>query len=348
MIVGVAMKGAIPFSVLLMVITVPVNTGVVCLNDNNLQEQRQLLKSATIENIKIYPLQDGTSEKRIMRNAKLIRYPDAIATVVLCHGFLCNKDDIACFRTLFPVGQFNFLTFDFRAHGEDIEDQVSTLGRDEVYDVMAAARFIRDHEDPSLSQLPSIAWGFSMGAVAAWGAQAKDSSAFDAMILDCPFDSSEELVKNSFDQMQLPFLGYTFDFPGRSILQRYALHPYVQSFVLQLLKVVLNWDCKKVILQVSPNNLLESASSITIPCFFIQCKNDQKVPLDSVKRLYEGTSGYKRLWITNGRRHFDSFFYNPEQYTYRVRKFLDQVLSGKLFEKKKEKIVEDQDVNVII
>lgn len=340
------MKGLIPLSFIWISFTLYSDTGIDIVK-YNLQKQRQLLKDAIVEEVKIYPLRNESSQERIMRRATLIRYPNAVATIVLCHGFLCSKDDIGCFRNIFPAGRFNFLIFDFRGHGKDAENQVSTLGRDEAYDVIAAAQLIRNHEDEALSKKPVISWGFSMGSVASAGAQVKDPTLFDAMIFDCPFDSSEELVKNSFDQMRFSLLGYKFDIPCRSILEKYALHPYVQSFVLQLLKVVLNWDSKNVVLQAAPINLQQSVQSISVPCFFIQCKNDQKVPLDSVKRLYEGVQGYKRLWITNGRRHFDSFFYNPELYTYRVHKFLNQFLSGELFEKNKEKIIEDGDEYII-
>jgi len=316
-------------------------TGIDLLNEN-VKKQRQHLKGLEIQEVKIYPKLNDISQDRIMRNATFIRYPDALATIVLCHGFLCSQKDIACFRNIFPTGQFNFLIFDFRGHGQDAEGQVSTLGHYEAYDVMAAARFIREHEDAVISSLPLIVWGFSMGAVASIEAQGRDGSLFDAMILDCPFDSSDELVKNSFDQMKFSLFGYEFDVPGRSILEKYALHPYVQSFVQQLLKVVLNWDAEHVKLQAMPISPLRSVQSISVPCFFIQCKNDHKVPLDSVRRLYTNAGGYKRLWITDGRRHFDSFFNNPEEYTYRVQKFLDQFLSGSLYEKNREKIIEQR------
>lgn len=307
--------------------------------EKSLENQRSLLKSASIEEVQIFPQSDDASEHCIMRRGTLLRYPNAVATILLCHGFLCSKEDIACFRSIFQTGLFNFLTFDFRGHGQDIEGQISSLGLHEAHDVIAAARFIREHIDETLRTLPLIVWGFSMGAVASIRAQAKNTSLFDAMIVDCPFSSSDELVKNSFDQMKFTVWGKEFDVPGRSILQKYALHPYVQSFMQQLLKVVLNWDTKHVKLQVAPINLTQLMESISVPCFFIHCRNDQKVPLDSVKQLYDKAAGYKRLWITNGRRHFDSFFDYPEQYTYRVNKFLNEVLSGSLHEKNKEKII---------
>ena len=80
-----------------------------------------------------------------------------------------------------------------------------------------------------------------------------------------------------------------------------------------------------------------------MPIFFIHCKNDQKVPVDQVINVYEGAAGYKRLWLTNGRRHYDSFFYNPEKYIENVREFYNQYLDGQLEDLPQEGIVEDNE-----
>ncbi len=39
---------------------------------------------------------------------------------------------------------------------------------------------------------------------------------------------------------------------------------------------------------------------------------------------------YKVLWLTNGRRHFDSYFYNPEKYVKEIRTFIDKAVNGSL------------------
>ena len=66
--------------------------------------------------------------------------------------------------------------------------------------------------------------------------------------------------------------------------------------------------------------------------------------LDGMKEMFHSAGGHKKLWLTNGRRHFDSYFYNPEKYTERVRTFINQVLSGK-FKKScpHHEVIEDDD-----
>ncbi len=61
--------------------------------------------------------------------------------------------------------------------------------------------------------------------------------------------------------------------------------------------------------------------------FFIHCKNDEKISVYAIKAVYESAGcAYKELWLTNGRRHFDSYFYNPEKYIKEIRGFMDKVV----------------------
>ncbi len=295
-----------------------------------------------IEHITIYPQENGDSKKTIARNGILIRHKNAKATILLCHGFMCDKYDVGFFRYFFSKGNlFNFMSFDFRAHGENSISQCCTFGHNEAYDVITAAHFLKNH--PHLKDKPLFTYAFSMGAVAAIEAQSKDKSLFDAMVLDCPFDSSENLIKKCLQNLKFSLFGYEFDVPGRSFLEKYAFHPYVQTLVKSILKTVTNLNVHNIQTYVHPLYPAESIKKVSIPCFFIHCKNDQNVPVQAIESVYKGAAGYKRLWLTNGRRHFDSFFYNPETYTERIQQFFSQVISGELFSEPKEIVVKDKD-----
>lgn len=294
-----------------------------------------------VEKVKLFPKKHAQTQDTIERNGVLVRYKNAEANIVISHGFMCDKFDIGFLRDLFPRGKYNFLTYDFRAHGEEREGQCCTFGRDEAYDVIAAAKFIRNH--PELKDKPVFAYGFSMGAVSSIEAQAKDASLFDAMILDCPFDSTEGILNRVLDNTKISFLGYQFDIPGKAILQKYAFHPYVQSFIKAILKTIANIETQKITTQIYPLLPVESAKNIKVPCLFIHCKNDEKVSVAAVKSIYENVQGPKTLWLTNGRRHFDSYFYNPEEYTNRVRSFAYEVLSQNTSYKNRNVIIEDEE-----
>lgn len=298
------------------------------------------IEGATVERVMLYPRQNMTSAETIKRMGILIKYKDAVATVVMCHGFMCNKYDQGFLRQLFTRGRYNILSFDFRAHGEINEGQVCTFGRDELHDVYAAAQFVKNH--PDLKNKPVFVYGFSMGAVAAIEAQAHDGSLFDAMILDCPFDSSANVIRRLLERVKFSVCGYEFGLPCCGILQRYAFHPYVQACIKNVLKTVGHMDPRGTVTHLCPVNTVESIKKIKVPVFLINCKNDIKVPVEAIKALYNYCSSlHKLLWITNGRCHFDSYFYNPEKYTERVRGFLEGYLSG-LQEKKYQQVIEDQ------
>lgn len=287
-----------------------------------------VLDDAIIEEITLLARESAESDRTIARRGTLVRYPQAEATVVICHGFMCNQYDVAFLRRLFPRGKCNVLIFDFRAHGENCADQCCTFGRDEKFDIMAASQYVRNHAE--LQGLPCIGYGFSMGAASLIEAQGYDNRLFDALILDCPFDSSENIIKKGLEGLKVSALGYQVDMPGRSLLQQYAFHPHVQSFVKAVLRSVSQLDPRSISVNLHPVYPVQSAKKISVPCFMIHCKNDEKISVDAAHAIYNNlASPYKTLWITNGRHHFDSYFYAPEKYTQEIRKFLTSILDGK-------------------
>jgi len=296
-------------------------------------------KDAEVQKVVLYSRKCANSNEKIIRHGILVKRKGAKGTVLFCHGFTCNKYDVGFLRFLFK--DYNCMTFDFRAHGENTDGQCCTLGKNEAYDVIAAAKFLRSH--PDIKDKPLLVYGFSMGAVASIEAQAKDKSLFDAMILDCPFGSAENVVKRGLDNKKLSIFGYEFHIPGRRILQKYVFHPYVQSFVKAFLQAVANFDSKRINLLITPLKPSESMKKIDVPCLLIHCKNDEKIPVNSIKNVYyNAQSKYKKLWVTNGRSHYDSFFYNPEKYAQKVRSFAHKVVTGIIYKKNKHKIIEDE------
>ena len=305
-------------------------------------EKTKSAHGLTVEHVVLTPqASHDCCDKRINRQGLLSRCDSPKATILVCHGFMCDKYDVGILRKVFKKDQFNVMTFDFRAHGSDCEGQYCTFGRDEALDVIAAARFLRNH--PELQDVPLIAYGFSMGAVSAIEAQAQSSDLFDAMILDCPFESSEKVIQSGLKELKCSVFGCEFDIPGKEFLQKYAFHPYVQALVKAVLKTVAQMDTTGVNTNFCPIYTAESAKKIIIPIFFIHCKNDQKVSIDQVKNVYENAAGYKRLWLTNGRRHYDSFFYNPEKYIERVRLFCNQFIDGDFDEMVQCGIMQDEE-----
>lgn len=290
-----------------------------------------------LKKVSFYVPQKKGSSKKFARNGELVIRPNAPATILIAHGYMCSMRDVSFLRWLFT--KYNSLVFDFRAHGTKTPEQVCTFGHDEAYDVIAAVKFIRLH--PELSNKPIIAYGFSMGSVAIIEAQAQEPDLFAARILDCPFDSSHELIKRGLSQLKFNLFGFEFPLPGRTLLQKYAFHPRVQGLLKFVLRAVANMDATPINTRILPLRPVESVKKVSVPSFFIHCKNDEKTPVESAIRIYNNAFGYKRLWLTNGRRHFDSYFNNPEKYAHKVDRFIQKVLSGAIKHKRQAKITED-------
>ncbi len=304
--------------------------------------KKKYLGEVQEEIITFYALKKAGSSEKIMREGILISNKNASATVLMCHGFMCDKRDIGFMREIFKG--HTIMTFDFRAHGEHVANQYCTFGHEEAYDVIGAVKFIKSH--PDLKNKPLIVYGFSMGAVAAIQAYAEyaregKGPLYDCAIFDCPFESTEGLLQRALEEIKFSLFGYEFSLPGRSFLQKYAYHPYVQSILKFGLKTFTQIDVTQVVTNLCPFSPQESIKTLTVPTFFIACKNDKKAPVSAVRAVYDGAGGYKRLWITNGRRHFDSYFYDPIKYTYKVRSFSKKFLQGTLTQRVQSKIIED-------
>jgi pimeloyl-ACP methyl ester carboxylesterase len=302
-------------------------------------------QGATQEKITLTARKSADSTETITRKALLIRRPGAKNTVVFFHGFMCNKNDIRFLaRDIFgphPLfnDTFNILIPDFRAHGETDANQCCSFGFNEKYDVIAAVDFIKNH--PELKKTHRIAYGFSMGAVATILALAEDPTLFDMAILDCPFESTENIIARGLDKAKWNIFGCEICLPGRSLLQRYAFHPYVQSVLKYMLKTIAKMDATEINTCIIPVDTIAAAKKLSIPLFFIACKNDDKAPVAAVKEVYQASRGFKRLWITDGQYHFGSYFYYPEKYVYKIRSFIHKVCKGTIAKKTQEKIISD-------
>jgi pimeloyl-ACP methyl ester carboxylesterase len=279
---------------------------------------------------------------RIERQGILVRRKQSPVVILICHGFTCSKDDVRFLRgSLFS--DYTTMSFDFRAHGECCtSEHVATFGAQEKYDVIGAVEFIRSQ--PDLAHKPLIVFGFSMGAVAAILAQAERKDLFAGAILDCPFESTDKLIERLINTLNFSIAGYEFGLPGKSLLKRYAYNPYVQEVIRKALSMRTSpSDSSRSNIKtlMVPIDTVQAAQSLSIPTLFIVCKKDKKAPVSAVYDVYRVSPGFKRLWITNGRDHFDSFFHNPERYGYMIFNFIETILEGRLCRLCKEEVVID-------
>jgi len=300
---------------------------------------KQQVQNVKFEDVIFDAFVDGSKTATLQRRGILVRRSYALGTVLICHGYLGCKRDAIAFKHLFPL--YNVMSFDFRAHGDDREGQVSTIGRDEAFDVIGAVQLIK--ADPLMRDKPVIVFGYSMGAVSAINAQAMDQTLFDAMILDCPYDSTDAAMKRGLDEhMHVTLFGKKIMLPGKQFILDHMYDETAQVITNFLFRSIVKLDCNKVTTKFVRVTPVESVKKITVPCFFIHCENDKKVPIHAVEQLYNNKPGFKRLWITKGKQHFGSYLHNPELYWYKVNKFLTKLHQDDIQARQQAKIRDER------
>lgn len=263
--------------------------------------------------------------KIMLRRGELLIRPDAPATIILFHGFKCRRSDVRPLRTfMFP--DYSTLIFDFRAHGvHAYKDECCSFGVDEVRDVKAAVDFVRNH--PQLKDKPIIAYGISMGSAAAIEAQARyNNTLFDAIIIDSPFDSMENVITRALSNIKYMVFGYDILKTVRILLEKSLYSPFMDRVLKTFLRFV-GLDATSVATCLKPVCPLESIKQVTVPCFIIGCSRDETTPVEVFEKVYENAGTQeKELWIVDGNNHVDTFSHRPEEYIHKVRAFLDRVL----------------------
>jgi pimeloyl-ACP methyl ester carboxylesterase len=313
-------------------------------NNYDLSDIKAQLTNTEIQKIQFHVMLDGSTPYSFVRHGFMVKRKDALGTVLICHGYLGCKQDAIALRHLFP--QYNIVAFDFRAHGDARHGQFSTIGRDEAYDVIGAVDFIRSEAD--LQDKPIIAFGYSMGAVAAIQAQSIDPTLFSAMILDCPFDSTDAAMSRGLDtKLQFSLFGKTITLPLKGLILKYMYTDFAQMVTEYLFQKITAFDSKRVATKFVKVTPLESIKKITVPCLFIHCQNDNKVPVEAVQALYDAKPGFKRLWITQGKKHFGSYSNDPELYWYKVNKFLTKLREQDLTTREQAKVCDQRTKNML-
>lgn len=293
------------------------------------------------ECIVFYSKKEVGSNERIARRGVLVKRKDARANVIILHGYGNSKFAVSPFRLFFK--DHNCLTFDFRAHGESIENQICTVGHDEVYDLFAAVDYIKSH--PDLKDKPIFICAPSMGASTAIEAQSIDPNLCVGMFLDAPFPSSEDIVRKGIANVKFCLWGYNIKLPeaASNWLERNAFRASVQTLLKFLFKNISKMDTAKIDTFLKPIYPVESIKKVKVPCFFVVCKNDEKISVEAVKSIYNNHPGIKRFWETNGRDHCDSVFCDPERYSNMINEFFDDILSGEIHNKEREIVIQDPD-----
>ena len=215
--------------------------------------------------------------------------------VILCHGLGGTRGQ------LMPVADFmhelghDVLLFDYRGHGES-EGDFTSLGYFEGRDTVAACAYMRENRGARRIVL----FGFSMGAVAAALAAARDDSVV-GLIAESPYDSLENVV-------------------ARKAREHYHIPKWpIVTLSLWATEMRRNFDRREVDL------------TKVLPCLadrhvlLVASRGDQTIPVEMTRRLRSYLGEGHEYWEVDGVDHggiFDSDF-GPE-YREHLRRFLSR------------------------
>jgi len=117
-------------------------------------------------------------------------------SVILCHGVGSSKERQLPLAWLLASRGYNVLAFDFRGHG-DSDGHFISYGDLERFDVVAAARWIKDNHPAEAQRIFGI--GVNTGAVAllAAAAEPEDGQLIDALVLSEPYARFRTLAETT-------------------------------------------------------------------------------------------------------------------------------------------------------
>jgi alpha-beta hydrolase superfamily lysophospholipase len=221
--------------------------------------------------------------------------PDADAVVLMFPAYAESKSSLLpAARALADLG-YDTLMVDFRGAGGSTGGD-TTLGIREARDVAAAFRYAR-HE---WSKRPIAIYGVSMGAVAALRAVAAEGVKPDALILESPFDSLLNTVRNRFHATGLPA------FPAAEL--------------------VVFWGGVQHGFNAFGHNPVEYAQSVSCPTLLLYGDRDPRVTSAESTSIYHALrpENYKRAVAFEGAAHEALVLRDPALWKGEVAEVLQQ------------------------
>jgi len=193
--------------------------------------------------------------------------------VVYMHGNTsCRLEAVDVLKPVLGQGM-SLLAFDFAGCGHSDGD-VITLGYLEKQDLGAVVAYLRANGVSSIAL-----WGRSMGAATALLYGSRDSG-IKAMILDSPFASLEQLMREVIDRAQVRFKPH-----------------FAVNAALRLVRATIRRKTGMDIMRLRP---AENVSDCTMPAVFLVGSEDTFIPPHHTEAIFKQYAGEKRLITVDG------------------------------------------------
>lgn len=219
--------------------------------------------------------------------------------VVICHGFMGNKEKMGEYAALFHQMGYNVLMPDARAHGESGGKYIG-YGWPERYDIRKwTNKLIKKNGQNS----QVVIFGVSMGgATTMMTSGIQMPKQVKAYIEDCGYSS----------------LNAELNYEAGNL---YGIPKVIRAPLIGTLSLI-NRGMNGFF--TSEASSVNSLYHNTRPMLFIHGSNDHFVPTDMVYSNYKATRGPKQLWIVKGASHASSFKHSPTAYRQHVKTFLNK------------------------
>lgn len=223
-------------------------------------------------------------------------------TAVLVHGY---KDSAIRFLYMGRLYQrdlgCNVLLPDLNAHGQS-EGETIQMGWKDRLDVLRWTEVARELFADARDSVRMVVHGVSMGAATTMSLSGENTPAYiKCFVEDCGYTSVwDEFEEQLHDMFGLP------SFPLMWSTSALCQARYGWSFG-----------------EASP---LKQVARCKKPMLFIHGTHDTFVPTRMVHPLYAAKPNPKELWLVDGAEHAKSYTDHPQEYTARVRAFLDKWL----------------------
>ena len=220
-------------------------------------------------------------------------------TIVIAHGYMGNKEQMASYIRLWHKQGYNVLAPDDRGNGQSQGDYYGFGWPDRLDYKKWTQQVVRRVGQNSQIGLFGVSMG---GATVMMMSGEKLPSQVKAIIEDCGYSSvSDELT---YELKQLYYL------PKFPLI-------YTASWVADY-KAHFNFLKASSVDQLKKNKL---------PIFFIHGGSDTFVPTSMVYKNYAATTVKdKQLWVVKGAGHAESFTKHPQLYTEKVTAFMAKYL----------------------
>lgn len=224
----------------------------------------------------------------------------ADATIIVCHGWPGNKDDMRGVAESLAEAGFNVLAFDFRGWGESDRGPV-TLGYREAQDVLGAVEFVKRRHTGRRHRIG--VFGLSMGGAASILAAAACPQ-IEAVVADSSYTRLDRAVRGVFRSVWGP-AAPVFYAPTRWLGER-------------LIGTAMP--------EVSPVRAIERICPR--PVLLIHGTRDRLIDVREVQALYRRSGQPKTLWLVEGADHGGTRRTAPEEYDRRVVGFFREHLGA--------------------